>query len=108
LSEFVLSVEDESQYDSILDSAHEVVVRFTAEWCGPCKQFAPHYDKAAEVSDATFLVVDIDKAPWAVSRYSIMGVPTTKVFRNGEFVADVARTPATRTAIKFLDEIKNV
>lgn len=104
----VLWVEDAGQLQDLIDTEKEVVVDFTApSWCRPCQQFAPHFDAAAEKSDATFVAVDVDKADWAMVDYGVRGVPTVKLFRDGEFVADLAKTPADRTVIKLLNEISN-
>lgn len=96
---------DEQNLLDLLDSAHEVVVDFTAPgWCVPCQRFAPHFDAAAKESDATFVAVDVDKAPWATLAYGVRGVPTVKFFRNGMFVADLKE----RTALKLIDELSRL
>lgn len=101
----VLWIEDANELYDLIDSAHEVVVDFTApSWCRPCQQFAPHFDAAAEKSDATFVAVDVDKAPWAMGDYNVRGVPTVMLFRNGEHVG----TPKERTVIKLLAEINSL
>ena len=90
---------------SILDSAHEVVVDFTApSWCRPCQQFAPHFDSAADKSDATFVAVDVDKAEWAMVEYGVKGVPTVMHYRNGEYTQNLQE----RTVVKLLSEIDSI
>jgi thiol-disulfide isomerase/thioredoxin len=98
----VIWVEDHDNLLDLIDTNDSVVVDFTAPaWCGPCQKFAPHFDTAAEKSDAVFVAVDVDKAPWATSEYGVRGVPTVKHFKGGEFVADIK----SRTAIPLLSEI---
>lgn len=112
----VLWVEDADQLRDLIETEDQVVVDFTAPArCIPCQRFAPHFDKAAETASVssdmlgrtTFVAVDVDKADWAVVDYGVRGVPTVKLFRNGQFVTDLAKTPQDRTVIKFLAEIRN-
>lgn len=97
----VLKINDHDEVRDIIDSAHEVVLRFTAVWCGPCKQFGPHFEAAAERSDATFIDVDVDEAPWAMQEYGIRSVPTVMHFVNGEYNKNLQE----RTAPKLLAEL---
>ena len=113
----VLWIEDAEQLRDLIDTEPMVVVDFTAPaWCGPCVQFAPTFEaiagRAAIRSDslgrAVFVAVDIDKADWAMVEYGVRGVPNVQVFKNSEFVTHVAKTPQTRTALKFLAELTSV
>lgn len=100
----VIWVESRSEFLDLLNTNDSVVVDFTAPaWCRPCQQFAPHFDSAAEKSDATFVAVDVDKAEWAMVDYGVRGVPTVKLFRSGEFVKDLSG----RTVIKLLAEVSD-
>lgn len=100
----VIWIEDRSEFQDLLDTESELVVDFTAPaWCRPCQQFAPHYDKAAEQSGATFVAIDVDKADWAMVDYGVRGVPTVKLFRDGSEVTDLKE----RTVVKLLSEISN-
>lgn len=81
-------VESKEDFDALLSDSDYVVVDFTAPaWCRPCQQFAPHFEKAAEsatfrsdmLGRATFVAVDVDKAPWAMEDYGVRGVPTVKI-----------------------------
>jgi thioredoxin-like negative regulator of GroEL len=89
---------------NLVSTAPDAVVDFTApSWCRPCQQFAPHFDKAAETSDATFIAVDVDKAPWAMQDFGVRGVPTVARFQNGERVDDLK----ARTVVALLNEINS-
>lgn len=100
----VIWVEDQKQLEDLIEFGNKVVVDFTAPgWCRPCQQFAPHFDKAAEVSDTTtFVAVDVDKAPWAMQDYGVQGVPTVKHFDGGQYVSDLKG----RTVVALLNELK--
>ncbi|PFG20966.1 thioredoxin [Serinibacter salmoneus] len=60
-----------------------VVVDFWAEWCGPCKQFAPTFEKAAQENpDITFGKVDTDAEQQLAGQAQITSIPTLMVFRD--------------------------
>lgn len=74
----------------------QTVVKFSAEWCGPCKGYAPIFAKVAEQAQKTatkdktnnikFIHVDSDKAKVIAQEYSVMALPTTIVFKDGKKV----------------------
>lgn len=64
-----------------------VLVRFTADWCGPCKQLAPVIDKAiAEAGRGRTkqVVVDIDRQRMIAEQFRIQSVPTVYAFVGGQ------------------------
>ena len=67
--------------------AHEVViVDFYAEWCGPCKMMEPAVESIAADTSAAVLKVDIDQHQQLASEHNVRGVPTTKVYADGDEV----------------------
>ena len=55
-----------------------------AEWCGPCKAFAPVYERVAEENpDITFAKIDTDKEQELAAAFGIRSIPTLMIFRDG-------------------------
>jgi thioredoxin 1 len=100
----------DTTFAETLASNDIVLVDFWADWCGPCKQFAPTYAAASEKHpDVAFAKVDTEAEQQLSSAAGIRSIPTLMAFREGILVFSQpgALPPAALeqvvTAVKALD-----
>ena len=89
----------------VLKSDAPVLVDYWAEWCGPCKMIAPLLDEVAkDYGDKLRIVkVNVDDNQEITAKYGIRGIPTLKLFRNGEEVATKVGALSKSQLTQFLD-----
>ncbi|MCA9623942.1 MAG: thioredoxin [Myxococcales bacterium] len=77
------------------------MMNVAAVWCGPCKQIEPFVKQLAEeyAGQVKVVKVDIDESPGTAAKYGIRGVPTLKMFKGGQVVAEqVGAAPKAKLA----------
>ena len=89
MSNEVTSTTDDTFDVDVIQSDKPVLVDFWAEWCGPCKQIAPHLDALAEEKGEVYKIVklNVDENPMTAGKFSVRGMPTFMVFKDGKVVA---------------------
>ena len=87
---------------------HLVLLDFWAEWCGPCKQFAPVLDKiATEYADkgVKLVKIDVDAEKIIAAQFRVQSIPTLYAFYQGQPVADLTNYRSEGQLKRILDQL---
>jgi thioredoxin 1 len=70
-------------FEQVVTSNPTVIIDFWAPWCGPCKGFAPVFERVAESNpDVVFAKVNTDDEQEIAQHFQIRSIPTLMVFRD--------------------------
>lgn len=77
---------DQTLNQVIKETDKLLLVDFWAPWCGPCRILGPILDELAQqyADELTVAKVNVDTNPVSAIQHHIQGIPTMKVFRNGQ------------------------
>jgi len=99
----------EQSFEAQLQKPGILFIDFWAAWCGPCRMFAPIYEKVASAHpDVTWAKVDTDANPRLSGGMGIQSIPTLMVFRDGILVfeqAGVLPAPALEDLLKQVQSL---
>ena len=74
----------------VITEEQDVIVQFSAGWCGNCRVMKPKFKKLATETEAfKFVVVDAEKFPESRKLAKVDNLPTFATFKDGKFVNQV-------------------
>ncbi|WP_370479713.1 thioredoxin family protein [Tamlana flava] len=81
---------EQDSLEEIIANNRNVVVQYSATWCGNCRIMKPKFKKlASENEGISFVVADAEKFPNSRKLASVDNLPTFATFKNGAFVNQV-------------------
>ena len=103
----ITHITDTNFDDEVLKADGPVLVDYWAEWCGPCKMIAPIIEELAEEYGDRLKVtkMDIDHNMMTPQQYSIRGIPTLMIFRDGNVQATKVGALTKGQLKAFVDEV---
>ncbi|PHH75524.1 hypothetical protein CDD80_2321 [Ophiocordyceps camponoti-rufipedis] len=100
-----ISIGSTTEWQSLLSKTSVVVADFYADWCGPCKMVAPHFERLAaqhsRPGKVAFAKVNVDNQSAIARAQGVSAMPTFKIFHRGQCIDTVkgANMPALADAV---------
>ena len=86
-----------------------VLVDFWAAWCGPCRQFAPVFEKVSEANpDIVFAKVDTEAQPGLAQVFQISSIPTLMAIRDGVVLYSQAGALPEQALTQLVQAVRDV
>jgi thioredoxin 1 len=100
-----VAVTDASFEQQVLKASGPVLLKFEADWCGPCQAMKPMVEDIAREYDGrlTVATLDIDQNNQTPYRFGVRGVPTVMLFKGGEVVGTKVGLPRKADLTALID-----
>ncbi|RDA84877.1 hypothetical protein CP532_2089 [Ophiocordyceps camponoti-leonardi (nom. inval.)] len=108
-----INIGSTTEWQSLLSKTSVVVADFYADWCGPCKMVAPHFERLAtqhsRPKKVAFAKVNVDNQSAIARAQGVSAMPTFKIFHRGQCVDTIkganptALTEAVTKALRLVD-----
>lgn len=100
-----VAVTDANFDQQVLAASGPVLLKFEADWCGPCQAMKPMIEDIARDYDGrlTVATIDVDQNNRTPYRFGVRGVPTVMLFKGGEVVGQKVGLPRKADLTALLD-----
>lgn len=103
----ITAVTTENYEQEIMKADKPVVIDFWAEWCGPCRMFAPEFEECAEEmsGDVKFVKINVDDNMTLAQKFKVMSIPTIAILKDG---TQVSKNTGALSKKELADMIKAI
>jgi thioredoxin 1 len=96
-------------FNDTINNNNIVLVDWWAEWCGPCRSFAPVFEEASENhDDIVFGKVDTETQPELAAMARITSIPTIMAFREGILIFSQAGALPARSLEELIGKVREL
>ncbi len=94
-------------FNEVVEKNPITIIDFWAPWCGPCRQFAPIYEKVAqEYPDIAFGKVNTEEQQELAGYFRIQSIPTVMIIREGVVVFNQAGMLPEEALKDVIEQVK--
>ncbi|MCC7072319.1 MAG: thioredoxin [Deltaproteobacteria bacterium] len=99
----------DATFNDLVEKNPIVLIDFWAEWCGPCKRFAPVFEAASDKhQDVVFAKVDTEAEPALAGAFGIRSIPTLMVFRDQVLIFQQAGSLPAAALDELITKVKDL
>jgi thioredoxin 1 len=104
-----------ANFDEVVSTSDLVLIDFWASWCGPCRAFAPVYERVSQRhGDVVFGKVDTEAEPGLAGAFGISAIPTLMIIRDnvilyaqpGALPEDALEELVTKASEADMDDVR--
>ena len=102
----IKKISDETYKKEVLDNSKTTVIKFRADFCGPCHQLTPIVQKISEeMPEVDFVSMEIDKdGVNTATEFGIRSIPQLYIMKNGKVVSNKAGASDNKTVSEWIKE----